>query len=173
MTTDRAERRVERKLESIIPVTCHMLKHIENNNGVFLDGVKCDKFNLVGQIVSTEHVNNNTIHFTIDDGTETIKVTEAAQFMQPDENEGNTKFKDGDYVSIFFDAVSYEGVSEHRSFFFNAIQINRVTDSNQITYHFVKAVLAYRRRRHLNVREPEAKMYHPQSSSHNTANANV
>lgn len=41
--------------------------------------------------------------------------------MQPGENEENPSHKDGDYVSIFFDAVSYEGVSEHRSFFFNVI----------------------------------------------------
>lgn len=77
MTTDRADWRVERKIESIIPVTCHMLKHIETSNGIFLDGIKCDKFNLVGQIVATEQV-NNTLHFTIDDGTDIIKVTEAA-----------------------------------------------------------------------------------------------
>lgn len=77
MTTDRADRRAEWKIESIIPVTCHIIKHLEINNGVFLDGVKCDKFNLVGQIVFKEHV-NSTIHFTIDDGTDLVKVTEAA-----------------------------------------------------------------------------------------------
>lgn len=54
-----------------------MIKHLEINNGVFLDGIKCDKFNLVGQIVFKEHV-NSTIHFTIDDGTDLVKVTEAA-----------------------------------------------------------------------------------------------
>ena len=92
--------------------------------------------------------------------------------MQPGESEQNPLYKENDYVSIFFDAVSYE-ISENRSFFFNIIQMNKVTDFNQLSFHFVKAVLAYRRRHHMNIKEPEAKMYHPQSSSHSTTNANV
>lgn len=77
MTTDRADRRAERKIESIIPVTCLMLKNLKINNGVYLDNIKCDKFTLVGQIMSSDKV-NHTYHFYIDDGTEIIKVTEAA-----------------------------------------------------------------------------------------------
>lgn len=54
MTTDRADWRAERKIESIIPVTCKMITQLEINNGSFLDGNKCDKFTIVGQIIAKE-----------------------------------------------------------------------------------------------------------------------
>lgn len=77
LTSERQDRRVERKTETVTPLTNEMINRVQYiNKEPFLDGVKMDKMHIVGQVIQVEHL-KQTYQITIDDGTDLIKINEA------------------------------------------------------------------------------------------------
>lgn len=66
-------------------------------------------------------------------------------------------------MSCVFEISTYE-VSNSKGYFFNCIQMHKVTDYNEIAYHLIKSVLAYRRRVGLYVKESESRIYNPNTA---------
>lgn len=103
MMSERAERKVEWKIETITPVTCSMMKKLQIEQGKHsLDGIQTDKFHIVGQIQHIDHI-RSTVQFTIDDGTELIKITEAESIVNEAIGKGSTKYNLSSYISCTFE----------------------------------------------------------------------
>lgn len=162
MTSERQQKQVT-KMESISPVTLRMLRDLWYDSNPFLDGKLMDKFQIVG-LVRQKQESEQAVQITLDDGTGTGQFLESAQFY----DESN-QFSQDEYISIVFDiAVRVSKDDSQNSppeIFFNILQIDLVTDHNQIPFHIVQSILAQRRRQEKPIKTFEPKIYDPRANN--------
>lgn len=67
-----------------------------------LDGVKMDKLHVVGQVVEVVQI-KQTYQFTLDDGTDLIKINEAELIIKEYLKQGRNVIQLGNYLSCIFE----------------------------------------------------------------------
>lgn len=126
--------------KTLTPVTIKQLQSVVDDSGenMMLDDRVLDRISFVGVIRNVQKQATNT-HYTIEDGTGSIEVTDWNKSQQNDDMEVDDSTIDiGKYVSVI---GSLRNFNNRRSVNPNRIRI--ITDHNEVIYHLLKALLIH------------------------------
>jgi replication factor A2 len=123
--------------KTLTPVTIKQLQSVVDSSGdtMILDNHTLDRISFVGVIRNIQKQATNT-HYTIEDGTGSIEVTDWNKQQQNDDMEVDDNTIDtGKYVSVI---GSLRNFNNRRSV--NPNRIRPITNHNEVVYHLLKSL---------------------------------